>query len=260
MWKILKYSIYDLQRSKWTYAYLLFFLLLTLSLLFLSNDLSKVIVSLMNVILVLCPLIATIFGVMYYYNSSNFIELLLAQPIKRTSIFKGLFLGLAISLSLSLALGVLIPFLFYGLFVSGQVFNFVLLIVVGVLLTFIFSAFAFFIALLNDNRIKGFGISILVWLLFAVVYDGIFLLLLLFMNEYPLEKLAIGVSMANPIDLSRILILMKLDISALMGYTGAVFKKFFGTGLGMAFSFSTLIIWVALPYWMITRVAKRKDF
>jgi hypothetical protein len=39
-------------------------------------------------------------------------------------------------------------------------------------------------------------------------------------------------SALNPIDLGRILFLMKFDIAALMGYTGAVFQRFFGSGLG----------------------------
>ena len=69
----------------------------------------------MNIIVVLTPLIGTIFGVMYYYNSREFTELLLAQPIRRTDIFLGQYLGVAISLSLSISLGVGLPFLFYGL-------------------------------------------------------------------------------------------------------------------------------------------------
>ena len=56
----------------------------------------------MNVILLLVPLIATMFGVMYYYNSREFTELLLAQPIPRRHIFIGQYLGIAGSLSIIL--------------------------------------------------------------------------------------------------------------------------------------------------------------
>ena len=87
MLKILKYSFYDLMRSRWSYVYFAFYLLLGIVLLFLNNDLSKAVITLMNVIIVLVPLIGTIFGVMYYYNSKEFTELLLAQPLKRSSIF-----------------------------------------------------------------------------------------------------------------------------------------------------------------------------
>lgn len=260
MLKIMKYTLSDLLRSRWGLIYLGFFLLLTLSLLWLSGDVSKVVISLMNVILILCPLIAVMFGVMYFYNSREFTELLLAQPIRRTDIFWGQYLGLALSLSLSLLLGIGLPFLLYGLLASSEVLNFFVLVSTGVFLSFIFSGLAFYIALRNDNRIRGFGLAILVWLFFAVIYDGIFLLSLMLLKEYPLEHYSIVAAMFNPIDLSRILILLKLDISALMGYTGAVFRKFLGTGLGSTLSFGVLVLWVLVPAWSIRRLALRKDF
>lgn len=66
--------------------------------------------------------------------------------------------------------------------------------------------------------------------------------------------------MLNPIDLSRILILLKLDISALLGYTGAVFQKFFGTGYGLLISITVLLFWIGLPLLNIYRKCRKKDF
>lgn len=240
--------------------YLAFYLLLGIVLLFLNNDLSKAVITLMNVIIVLVPLIGTIFGVMYYYNSKEFTELLLAQPLRRSSIFLGQYLGVALSLSMSLIIGLGIPFVFYGLFKSNAIWNFSLLLITGTFLTFIFTALAFNIALSNENKIKGFGYAILLWLFLAVIYDGLFLMSLIIFEDYPLDKLSLFGSMLNPIDLSRTLILLKLDISALLGYTGAVFKKFFGTNFGLIVSFAVLIIWVMLPVWRISAKSKKKDF
>ena len=42
MLKVLKYSFYDLMRSRWSYVYFAFYLVLGFVLLFLNNDLSKV--------------------------------------------------------------------------------------------------------------------------------------------------------------------------------------------------------------------------
>ncbi|MEL4456207.1 ABC transporter permease [Lutimonas vermicola] len=260
MIKILKYSFYDLMRSRWSYVYFAFYMALGFVLLFLNNDMNKAVITLMNIIIVLTPLIGTIFGVMYYYNSKEFTELLLAQPIRRSTIFTGQYLGISISLTLSLILGLGIPFLLYGLFMSSAIFEFTLLLVVGTLLNFIFVALAFNIALSNENRIKGFGYAILMWLFLAVIYDGIFLISLVVFNEYPLDKFALFATMFNPIDLSRILILLKLDISALLGYTGAVFKKFFGTDLGFFLSLAVMSLWVVFPVWRIRTKLKKKDF
>ena len=260
MFKILKYSFYDLARSRWSYIYFLFYLILALVLLFLNNDLSKAVITLMNVIIILVPLIGTIFGVMYYYNSREFTELLLAQPIKRSSIFLGQYLGISISLSFSLLFGIGIPFVVYGLFNSGAIWDFTLLLLTGVFLTFIFVALAFTISLNNENKIKGFGYAVLLWLFMAVIYDGIFLMSLVIFEEYPLDKLSLLGTMLNPIDLSRTLILLKLDISALLGYTGAVFKQFFGTQLGYFISIMVLCFWTVIPVFRILRKAKYKDF
>lgn len=260
MFRILKYSFYDLLRSRWSYVYFGFYLLLGLVLLFLNNDLSKGIITLMNVIVVLVPLIATIFGVMYYYNSREFTALLLAQPLQRRRIFLGQYLGVAGSLSLSLVLGLGLPFVLYGLFRSPAIWDFFLLLVTGVFLNLIFTALAFLVSLSNDNRIKGFGYAVLLWLFLAVVYDGVFLLSLIWFEEYPLDAFALGASLLNPIDLSRTLILLQLDISALLGYTGAVFKSFFGTPLGMVLSFAVLVLWTAIPVGLMLRKARRKDF
>ena len=260
MFKILKYSFFDLMRSRWSYVYFAFYLALSFVLLFLNNDMNKAVVTLMNIIIVLTPLIGTIFGVMYYYNSKEFTELLLAQPIKRSTIFMGQYLGISISLTLSLVLGLGIPFLVYGLFQSSAIFDFTLLLVVGSFLNFIFVALAFNIALSNENKIKGFGYAILMWLFLAVIYDGLFLISLVMFNEYPLDNLSLLATMFNPIDLSRILILLKLDISALLGYTGAVFKQFFGTNLGLVISLFVLTLWVVFPVWRINRKLRKKDF
>lgn len=258
--KILKYTFFDVLRSRWTIFYFLFFLTITFSLLYFSVNLHKAIASLMNITIVITPLISTIFSVMHYYNSRDFVELLLAQPLNRNHIFLGQYAGLSVSLSLGFAAGTLIPFLIYGLGVSNEVWNFLSLVFSGILLTHIFSAIAYSISLFNENKIKGFGISILFWLYMAVVYDGLFLLFLVLFADYPLEKTTILLTLLNPIDLSRIFILLKLDVSALMGYTGAVFSNFFGTQRGILFSGISILMWLIVPLLIFSRSVKRKDF
>ena len=260
MFRILKYSFYDLTRSKWTFVYCAFFALITFGLFSLNTDISKVIITLMNIVLSLVPLIALIFGVIFYYNSREFVELLLAQPIKRSSIFIGQFLGVGFSLSLSLLIGIGVPFLFYGVLGSTEIFNYFTILLNGVLLSFIFSGIGFLTALKFENRIKGFGVAIFTWLFLALIYDGVFILVLSIFRDYPLEKFALAATLFNPIDLSRILILLKLDISALMGYTGAVFQNFLGSGIGIVTATGLLFLWISLPLIGIKTLAARKDF
>ena len=122
------------------------------------------------------------------------------------------------------------------------------------------SAIAYWIALRNENKIKGFGIALFVWLFLAIIYDGIILLLLILFKDYPTENLAIVLTFLNPIDLSRVMIMLGLDISALMGYTGAVFLDFFGTMKGIPVSIISVLCWIILPTYALIRQAKSKDF
>lgn len=260
MTKIFKYSFYDLLKSRWSVISLLFYLAATFGLLYLSMDLSKSIISLMNIVLFLAPLTAIMFGVIYFYNSRDFMELLLAQPLKRSSVLWGLYLGLATSLSLSFLIGMGVPFLSYGILVSGEIWDFMLLIFIGVLLTFIFSAIAFLIALKNENKTKGFGLALLLWLFTALMYDGIFLVLLIVFQDYPLEKLSIALTLLNPIDLLRISMMLKLDVSALFGFSGAVFSKFFGNSMGIILSIGCALLWVVAPLGFLFRSLAKKDF
>ena len=69
-----------------------------------------------------------------------------------------------------------------------------------------------------------------------------------------------GMVCLNPIDLGRILILMQLDISALMGYTGAVFRKVFGTDLSLALSALAMVVYATVPVLFGLRTFRRKDF
>ncbi|MFT7281646.1 MAG: Cu-processing system permease protein, partial [Cyclobacteriaceae bacterium] len=58
----------------------------------------------------------------------------------------------------------------------------------------------------------------------------------------------------------RIMVLLKLEISALLGYTGALFQKFFGTQTGLLLSIAVLLFWVLTPLMMLLMKANKKDF
>jgi Cu-processing system permease protein len=55
------------------------------------------------------------------------------------------------------------------------------------------------------------------------------------------------------------LIMLKLDISSLMGYTGALFQKFFGSIWGITIVIGSLIVWVLVPVLWFERVVRNKD-
>lgn len=253
--KLFKYIIFDVLRSKVVIVYSLFLMLFTFGIIYLGNDVSKATISLLNIVLLLVPLISIIFGTMYFYNLKEFKELLLSQPVSRTSIILGEYLGLSSSLALSFLIGIGLPLAFSG-FSSDSLY----LLMVGVLLTFIFVGLAFFSSVITNDKVKGMGISLFIWFYFSIIFDGIVLAILFAFDDYPLEKAMLGLTFLNPIDLARIIVLLKLDISILLGYTGAVYNKFFGTGLGMGLSIIFLLLWALLPTLASIKIFSKKDF
>jgi Cu-processing system permease protein len=133
------------------------------------------------------------------------------------------------------------------------------LILSGLLLTFVFVALAFFASVSTRDKAKGIGIALLFWIYFTLIYDGLVLYVIYSFSDYPLEKVTLTLSSLNPVDLARIIILLKLDLSALMGYTGAFYKNFFGSSLGITYSFLFLALWTGIPLLVALRKFAKKD-
>ena len=112
---------------------------------------------------------------------------------------------------------------------------------------------------LTRDKAKGIGLAIALWLFFSLIFDGLVLFVLFQFQEYPLEQIMVFISFLNPIDLSRIQILLQMDISALMGYTGAIFREFFGNSTGILLSFAGLFIWILFPLMISLKKFKSKD-
>ena len=134
------------------------------------------------------------------------------------------------------------------------------MLAVGVLLTFCFTAVAFLVAVTLEEKVQGMGVAVAVWLLAAIAYDGFVLIAASSFSDYPLEKPMIALTLLNPVDLGRVLLLLQFDVAALMGYTGAVFEKFFGSVAGVLISASALLLWAAIPFGWGMRLFGRKDF
>lgn len=254
MTRVIKYVFYDILRTRFILAYTLFLLLSTIGLFQLDADSSKVILSLMNVALMVVPLVSVVFTTIHFYNSYEFIELMLAQPVNRKVIFLSEYFAVAMSLCFAFTAGVGIPMVIYGAGIQGFT-----LLYSGIMLTLVFVSLAFLSAVLTRDKAKAIGVALLFWFYFSLIYDGIILWIIYSFSDYPLEKVTIALVAFNPIDLARILILLKLDISALMGYTGAFYQEFFGSNVGLIFSTLLLTLWIIMPVCVALRIFKRKD-
>ena len=254
MIKLSRYVLYDILRSKVVIGYTLFLLVVSMSMFSLEENSSKAILSLLNIVLIVIPLISLIFTTIHYYNSYEFIELMLAQPMSRTKILLSEFAGVSLSLAGAFLIGVGLPVLMYSFDAVG-----IALLFTGFALTLIFSSIAFFASVKSRDKARGIGAALLLWFYFALIYDGIVLMILFAFDEYPLEKLTLLLSSLNPIDLGRIFIMLKMDVSALLGYTGALYKDFFGSLSGMLYTVAVMAVWLFVPALLAVKAFRTKD-
>ena len=252
--RIIKIILSDILKNKIVLAFTLILAVLSWSSFALEDNSSKGLLTILNVILFTVPLVSILFATIYLYNSAEFIELLLSQPIKRKKIWLSLFLGLSLSMVLAFFIGAGIPLLINAPDSVG-----IMMLIIGSLITLVFVALAFLSSILTRDKAKGIGIAIMGWLYFALLFDGLILYLLFQLSDYPIEKAMIVVTAFSPIDLARIQILLHLDVSAMMGYTGAIFKDFFGTSVGLLISFLLLCLWVIVPFFISLFKFKNKD-
>jgi len=178
------------RRSRGVLAYTILLLGATEALLRFSGDSGKAMLSLLSLVVLVIPLVSLLFETTYLYGARDFIELLLAQPLRRGALFRGLYLGLSLPLAAGFVVGIGLPFLWHG--------------------------------------------------------------------EVP--AVAIGLTLINPVDLARVLLLLRFDAGALMGYTGAVFERFFSTAEGMIVASCALLLWSGLPLVLAARRFRVKDF
>lgn len=254
MFKIAKYISLDIIKSKVVIAYTILLAAICVSIFMADEDVTKGLVSITTVMLIIVPLVSVVYATTYYFNASEFTELLVSQPISRRNILMGKYIGISAAILGAFLLGVGVPILLFAFSKIGLI-----LILTGSLLTLSFISLAFLSSVLMRDKAKGIGLALMIWFYCSIIFDGLVLVFLFAFSDYPLEKLLIVITAFNPIDLARILILLQLDIAALMGYTGALYQKFFGSGLGIAFSLVMQIIWMIFPLWFALRIFKKKD-
>ena len=243
-------------RNRWLILYGAAFLIFGNLILFLSgeNDV-RAASSLLSLMLLLGPLFSLMFGSISFTDSLGFVELLAAQPIRRSDIYLGKLLGLGTGLSLSFMLGMGTGVLMRQGF-SGSV---LLLLVPGALLTFASVALSFLAANLSRRREVVFGMVLAVWFYLFVLHDLLIFGMVTLLGSYPLKVPLMIMVALNPIDLIRVLVALRLDMSAMMGYSASLFQDFFGGWTGILVGATLMAAWIGVPVYAGLHLFQRRN-
>ena len=253
---ILRYEMLNAMRSRWLYGYTVFIAVCVFGFFNLSDDPVKAQLSITTVFCSVIPLVSILFGCMSWYQSELFTQLLLTQPVDRRTLFCARVMALSLSLALSLCVGLLLPMLLLGVRDSGVMWLFA----ASLFLSFVYCLLGTVISGYLADRMWGLGSAVLIWVYSALIHDGLILLMLIGLREYPVDLWSSLVCALNPIGLTRVVLLLHYDAPLLLGHSGALVRNLVESGEGYFYAALIGASWILFPLCLAYRKFIRRDF
>lgn len=250
-----KYTLANVTRAKWLFGYSAALFVLVSGLLFFGGTEARVAGSLLTLVLFIVPMISIFYATFYWYHTEPYAKLLLTQPIRRSYVFIANWIAVSCGLSGTFLIGSGLALAIKQTLDSSTL----TVLLFGALLSFIFSGIGLLNAVLIADRMKGLGSAFLLWFYFSILHDVLVFAAASIFSEYPIETPAIALMIINPIDLARVHILMKLDLGAMMGYTGRILQTLLSSSWSLALTGLAEIIWAFLPVTIGVRFFRKCD-
>jgi Cu-processing system permease protein len=257
---VLRHEWRSLSRNRGVLLFGLGTLALTEIVLRLTGSAPRAVSALLNLVLLVVPLVTMMAGIISWHASREFNELLLTQPVRRTSLFTALYFALVLPLAGAFALGMLLPLAWHRAVDAASAMLILTTVGSGVALTFVFGGLALLVGIRVEDRLRGVMTGLMAWLLLTVGYDALVLIVATTFADYPLERPMLALMLFNPVDLARSAIVLHSDAAALMGYTGAVMSRFLGSTLGTMLAAAGLLAWIVVPMQVARCSFDRRDF
>ena len=271
LWLCARYELVLAVRSRWLQTFAVVFAGLALAVAgagyILSGghgvqDFSRTAVSLVQVVLLLVPLAALVFGGLALTPDRGAAELLYSQPVPRSAILIGRMLGVW----LALAAAELIGFGIAGLVVQTQagldgLWRYGALVVTAIVITGVFLAIATLLASLNaGRRTRVLAAALVVWFITVVLFDVAVLGIASMLRSGSASRLLISATLINPVDAARTGALLAIEGTAAFGAASLALLRFTG-GMGMAAALVgfSLAVWLVAPLWLAARAVSRAD-
>jgi Cu-processing system permease protein len=218
-------------------------------------------VSMLMLALYLLPLVGLVAGAGAFGAEHGGVELLLTQPVSRTTVIAGRVLGLAAALAGVGISGFGLAGIVVGIATGTGGLGGYLLVAGGCMAVgFAGLALGTLIGVLVRRRSTAIGAALAVWFAVAVLYDFAAIGILQFTGDGEPGPMLVALLALNPIDGVRVLALTRLGADVLLGPTGASVERVLGSGGGAAFILAMLVLACALPLLLGRLLYRRRDF
>lgn len=235
------FEMFDALRSRWLLVYSGLIFSFAFFLLYMSSGSDEdVAASLLNFILLLVPLFLFVYGIISFHMSLSFGRVILSTGVTRTSLYMGQYIGRLLGVLPGFALGLLLAFIFAGSIEA--IGSFMLLLVYGLLLNAVFLGLSFLISQFSEHLELLIGAAIGIWFLLYILYDSLLLMLVILFGDFPIEKMLLALTMLNPIDTVRSVVLMQGNLQSLMTHSSAIYAKVLSGWVGILVGTALLIL------------------
>jgi len=220
---IVIFEFADALRSRWLIVYALLIFSFSFFLLSLSSGGGDVAASLLNFVLLLVPLFLLVYGTVAFHGSLSFQRVILALGVSRTTLYAGQFVGRLLGLLPGFAVGLLVAFILASSIEAiGSLF---LILTYGLLLNAVFLALSFLLSQLSERLELLIAAAMGIWFVLYVLYDSLLMLMVIFFGDFPLQNVLLSMTLVNPIDTMRSIVLMQGNLQSLMTHSSAVYAK-----------------------------------
>jgi Cu-processing system permease protein len=254
--KVFKHEFRNIVRSRMIPLTAILIFVLGFSCIRIAGDFSKALLALYSILSVVVPLFAMLFTGVYWYYSDRFTQLVLTMPIQRSDLFIARWSALILALGGSIGIGLIGAFATHG----GLSLSLFLACALILFLVVVFVSLGLCLAILCNDRMKGIGGMLALWLYFVVVHDGGLLVLLALLKDYPMDIASALLAALNPIGLVRVGLLLHLDAPLLLSQTGAMIRRMVTSWEAYTLGTAIAVSWVLLPTWVAKRRFERCDF
>lgn len=271
VWLCARYELVLAVRSRWLQIFTVVFAGLALAVAasgyILSGgygvqDFSRTAVSLVQLVLLLVPLSALVFGGLALTSERGAAELLYSQPVSRGR----LLLGRVVGVWAALAAAELVGFGLAGLVLQWQagiegVGQYAALALTAVALTGIFLSIAALLASLNTGRrTRVLAMALVVWFVAVVLFDVVALGAASLLRSGSASRLLIWSTLINPVDAARTGALLAIEGTSAFGAASLALLRFTGgmAAAGWAVA-ASLVLWLVVPFAFAVRALSRAD-
>ncbi len=256
---IIKKEFKDSIRNRWLVTFTVISFLLVIGLPFLvafglglmAPQMTQLIAGTTEVVYPLLPLIALPIGsaAIVGERDKHTLELLLAQPVSRVTIFVGKYIGMFLAVAGSITLGMGAAVLVVA---EAPTMAFYIILMIAYVLAAIMLGLAFIISAVSKERTMALGMALFVWFFFAVFVEMGFISMIIAASQAQPLVLAMVVA-GNPLEVSKLLAgyLTLVDVTRMnpisIGAEGMAIIKLGGVGLLFPFLWSSMLTWFLIP-------------